>query len=142
METSPETLPIAEPPDPDADEENEEPEQPNPSPIDAQFDGFWKAYPRKVGKGQARTAFKTACKKVPVTTIAKALTEYLAAIEGRSPDMIRHPATWLNGEPWEDNPDHINPTPQLADRRQQTTNDMFARATARALAADHQRKAI
>lgn len=72
--------------------------------LDAEFEEFWKRYPRKVGKGQARNAYRSARKKVRVQVIADALRIYAQAVAGQPVEKIRHPSTWLNGEPWHDDP--------------------------------------
>ena len=61
---------------------------------------FWPAYPKKVGKGQARKAFKAARKKSDLQT----LLDGIAGIDASEPRYIPHPATWLNGERWLDQP--------------------------------------
>jgi hypothetical protein len=65
-----------------------------------QFESFWKSYPRRVAKGAARSAFVKAIKKTTLETMLKAITEYVA----KKPEKIdyKHPATWLNGECWDD----------------------------------------
>lgn len=66
------------------------------------FDRFWAAYPRKVGKQEARRAF--AAVRAPVETL-------LCALERQRDDpqwkreqgrYIPHPATWLRQGRWED----------------------------------------
>ncbi|RVQ21808.1 hypothetical protein [Sinorhizobium meliloti] len=65
-----------------------------------QFEAFWKSYPRRVAKGAARKAFDKAIKKTTLESMLKAITEYVA----KKPEKIdfKHPATWLNGECWDD----------------------------------------
>lgn len=72
---------------------------------DALFDTFWKAYPRKVGKDEARKAFD---KRKPTPELLNAI---LAAIEVQRQTLdwqkdggqfIPHPATWLNQGRWQD----------------------------------------
>lgn len=67
------------------------------------FAAFWKAYPRRVGKGAAESAWK----KVP----AEAHAKIMAAIEDQKKgadwikdngQFIPHPSTWLNQKRWED----------------------------------------
>ena len=74
--------------------------------MDAAFEQFWSAFPRKVGKGAARKAFAHA---ITLTT----LDAMLAALRWQvtqpqwirdGGDYIPHPATWLNQERWEDEP--------------------------------------
>jgi hypothetical protein len=71
------------------------------------FDDFWDAYPRKVGKGAARRAWRK------IKRPAETLELIMAALEWqvRSADWIKesgefvpHPATYLNGERWLDEP--------------------------------------
>ena len=65
-----------------------------------QFEAFWKSYPRRVAKGAARKAWDKAIKKTTLENMLKAITEYVA----KKPEKIdfKHPATWLNGECWDD----------------------------------------
>jgi len=67
---------------------------------DEQFAAFWRSYPRRISKGNARKAFDKAIKKTTLENMLKAITEYVA----RKPEKIdfKHPATWLNGECWDD----------------------------------------
>lgn len=71
---------------------------------EAAFEEFWKAYPRKVAKGAARSAFGRALKKVDAAALVAGARSY-ADDPARKPDYTKHPATWLNGECWEDQPD-------------------------------------
>lgn len=72
---------------------------------DERFDAFWAAYPKKVGKGAARAAWKK------IKAKAETLDAILAAIESQKSSRqwlkddgqyIPNPATWLNQERWED----------------------------------------
>jgi hypothetical protein len=65
-----------------------------------QFNVFWKAFPRRVAKGHARTAFDRAIRKTTLETMLKAIEDYIRF----KPERIdfKHPATWLNAESWED----------------------------------------
>lgn len=75
---------------------------------DVEFDRFWQAYPRKAGKGQARRAWRRAVKKVPgdelVTFAEQFARDVVLVVE---PQFVPHPATWLNGERWEDEPEIV-----------------------------------
>jgi hypothetical protein len=64
------------------------------------FDAFWDAYPRRISKGTARTAFEKAIRKTTLETMLAAIADY----KRFKPERIdfKHPATWLNGECWED----------------------------------------
>lgn len=82
--------------------------------VDASFDRFWVAYPRKVAKGAARKAWATAVKNGAdpehVITAAAAHRNRHAAARTET-RFIPHPATWLNSERWDDEPE------QPTDRR-------------------------
>ena len=67
-----------------------------------QFEKFYEAFPRKVGKGQARKAFKTALTKVDFETILNGVVKYAKHTKNSEKQFIAHPATWLNGERWSD----------------------------------------
>ena len=68
----------------------------------ADFEEFWKAYPKKVGKQSARAAFLKV--SVPLQTLLDALRQ-----QAQSPQwnrdggrFIPNPATWLSQQRWED----------------------------------------
>lgn len=69
------------------------------------FDEFWKAYPRKVAKAEARKAWQQTEK------IRPPIEQLIAAIKAQSGteqwmrgngQFIPYAATWLRGERWED----------------------------------------
>jgi hypothetical protein len=68
------------------------------------FDRFWEAYPHKVGKRAAETAFQRALKR---SDLASILTGLQRAQLSRSwaDGFIPHPTTWLNQDRWLDEPD-------------------------------------
>lgn len=66
------------------------------------FEEFWQAVPRKIGKGQARRAWKTAIKKADPDTIISAMRQYAEQRRGQDGQFTAHPSTWLNGERWLD----------------------------------------
>lgn len=65
----------------------------------AGFDEFWLAYPRKIAKGSARKAWAAAIKKQTPEVIIETVKRYKWS---DNPEYIPHPASWLNGERWED----------------------------------------
>jgi len=67
------------------------------------FNQFWDAYPRKADKARARRAWNKLSQKRERLAIAGAKR---LADDPNLPPMayIAHPATWLNGERWEDGP--------------------------------------
>jgi len=66
------------------------------------FDLFWAEVPRKVAKPKARAAFKAALKKKPAADIISAMRKYAASRRGEDEQFTAHPASWLNGERWDD----------------------------------------
>lgn len=97
--------------------------------LDEQFQAFWVSYPRRVGKGTARTVFSKAIKKTTLEDMLKAITEYVA----NKPDWMdyKHPATWLRSEGWEDqweppqpkSPRYGNPEYKPASKPSQTREE-------------------
>lgn len=74
------------------------------SPTD-EFETWWSEVPRKVSKGQARKAYRTARKAVGADVLISGIRRYAAEVKVRgSPEYTKHPATWLNGECWNDDP--------------------------------------
>ena len=81
---------------------------PNPNPESesntrgAAFDAFWAAYPRKVGKGDARKAFGKV--RVELGTLLSAIEAQKASQQWKREGgrYIPNPATWLNQCRWED----------------------------------------
>lgn len=66
------------------------------------FDQLWEMYPRKVGKGQARKAFKAASKKIQFYDLLPKLMDYVETLNGKDKQYMPHLSTWLNGERWAD----------------------------------------
>ena len=66
------------------------------------FDRFWEAYPRKMGKVKAQAAFQKVT--VPVDVLLSAIAEQKKSPQWQKDNgqFIPHPATWLNGRRWED----------------------------------------
>ena len=71
-----------------------------------EFSQFWEAYPEKIGKGQARKAFETALASASLEAIMAGVARYKAT---KPADRAWcHPATFLNGERWLDEPSPLN----------------------------------
>lgn len=72
--------------------------------VETPFDTFWREYPKKKSKGQARTAFDKALKKTGFDTIMTALRALKETKQWtkNSGEFVPYPATWLNAEGWED----------------------------------------
>lgn len=85
---------------------------------DSDFDAFWAAYPRKVGKGAARRAWVKARKVATVEEIAAGFRLQVASMQQRKARgeerFIPHPSTWLNEERWHDDapqPERVTTAP-------------------------------
>ena len=68
----------------------------------SKFDEFWSAYPRRVGKGQARKAWDRATKVTPYEVIIEAAKQFAELRQGQDQTYTPYPATWLHGERWLD----------------------------------------
>lgn len=74
--------------------------------VAGEFDRFWQAYPRKVGKADARKKFTREAKTHGAEHLI-AEAERWAGLwhqAGTEQQFIPHPATWLNGQRWDDEP--------------------------------------
>jgi DNA-binding MarR family transcriptional regulator len=74
---------------------------------DPDFAAFWLAYPRKISKGHARTAWATATKDADPAAIVAAAETFAGQCERFHTEQrfIPHPTTWLRGERWADQPE-------------------------------------
>jgi len=76
-----------------------------PAAPDEQFEIFWRAYPRKKDKGDARRAWEQTKTIRPLTAdLVKAVIVQKSSVDwtkegGR---YVPYPASWLRGERWED----------------------------------------
>lgn len=72
---------------------------PNPD-----FDRFWEAYPRKVGKKKARASWTKAEGLPPIDALLVILEAHKKQVSWREENgkYIPHPGTWLNQARWED----------------------------------------
>lgn len=75
------------------------------------FDRWWSLYPRKVSKPNAVKAFQKAIKKVDLDTLIDGLEQYKKHLLKNETEerFIKHPASWLNGEGWNDYPSGPQP---------------------------------
>jgi hypothetical protein len=67
------------------------------------FEGFWLVYPRKVGKGSARKAYRQALKRASHDEILAGAKAYVSSKP--EPKFTAHAASWLNADRWLDEPD-------------------------------------
>lgn len=70
--------------------------------VEAAFDQFWSAYPRKVNKAGALKAFRKV--KVPLDELLKALENHKRSSQWLKDggEFVPHPTTWLNQRRWEE----------------------------------------
>jgi hypothetical protein len=64
------------------------------------FEDFWGVYPRKVGKGAARKAYRHALTRASHAEILAGAKRYAASKP--DPEFTKHPTTWLNADCWLD----------------------------------------
>jgi hypothetical protein len=73
------------------------------------FDRFWHIYPKKVGKGDALSAWLKICsrKEEPPTweQVMNAVIEQIKTPQWQKKELIPNPATWLNGRKWLNDPE-------------------------------------
>lgn len=92
--------------------------------LPSDFGLFWDAYPRKVGRLDAVHAWLRAKNLPPIATILTAIEaakkgEWL----GKTPKYIKHPAAWINGERWNDQPMPASPALQPTHRETRKENE-------------------
>jgi len=73
------------------------------------FEQFWEAYPKKIDKGKALTAWNKICSsqknnKPSIRTIKKAIIQQKKTERWQDSKYIPHPTTWLNQSRWLDDP--------------------------------------
>ena len=71
----------------------------------ADFEEWWKVYPRKVGKYKASPAFAKACHITNFDELLEATKRFAKVCEGQDKQFIPHPTTWLNQQRWKDDID-------------------------------------
>ena len=67
------------------------------------FKEFWKEYPRKLDKGKAERAFKSALTRTSFEDIIAGVIRYTND-PNRNPEFTKYPATWLNADSWDNDP--------------------------------------
>lgn len=77
---------------------------PAESDLDAEFEAFWKRYPRRVGKGHAQRAFRTARRVASMEAIFAGVDRYASEVAGSELRFVAHPSSWLSAHRWEDEP--------------------------------------
>jgi hypothetical protein len=85
-----------------------------PAPWMPSFEQFWEIFPRRVGKGTAKKAFKHAAERASFAEILDGARRYAKDCVGRETQYIKHPSTWLNADCWLDEPEKPNKGTVLA----------------------------
>lgn len=77
-----------------------------------EFEAFWKAYPRKVGKKAALKSYHAQPDLPSIDVLLTAITMQKASPQWAKDggQFIPHPATWLNRGQWADVPTETKPT--------------------------------
>ena len=77
----------------------------NAQEVARRFDKFWSVYPRHEGKQAAQKAFdKIKPDDTLLETMINTIVRQKQTEQWSDPRFIPHPATWLNGRRWEDEP--------------------------------------
>ena len=108
--------------------------------VEAEFESFWSAYPRKAGsKKKAMDAFAKV--EVPLQTVLDAVEAQKKTPQWQKDNgqFIPHPTTWLNGKRWED--EVVTSTGTGATAGAKPIDPMTKRAVERMLARGAEREA-
>lgn len=80
--------------------------------LDRAFDKFWAVYPRHTAKQDAKKAFmKVSPDDSLLNIMLTAIQRQKQTDQWSDPRYIPHPATWLNGRRWEDEPQRATMKP-------------------------------
>lgn len=102
------------------------------------FSDFWTKYPRKKARKKALEYWVNGKLEQEADSIIVALISQLPEFEGREPDRVPHPATWLNQERWKDEPDRA-PRPVGRPRAPESFAERDARIARERADAERQR---
>jgi hypothetical protein len=83
--------------------------QQQPGPHLGQFEEWWPLYPKHAAKAAALRAFGKALKSATLDELKLGAMRYAAERSGQDPKYTKHPATWLNGSCWLDEPAAARP---------------------------------
>ncbi len=82
-----------------------------------EIESLYDAYPKKVDKGHALKAIKKAIEKVGAQVLLDAVKRYASQWDGKDKQFCPNPASWFNGERWEDETLRVQPQVQPVKRR-------------------------
>lgn len=83
------------------------------------FDEFYKEYPKKVDKGAAKRAFKSALTRATFEDILAGAIRYANDPNLPESKYMKNPATWLNADAWENGPIPADPRRQKEREKKQ-----------------------
>jgi ParB-like chromosome segregation protein Spo0J len=93
--------------------------------IEEAFKEWYQHYPRHVAPRAALKAYKQALSRgATVEQLKLSVMRYAAECTGRDPQYIKHPATWLNGSCWEDEPAPAASSSEISRRTTRRGNSM------------------
>lgn len=75
---------------------------PSSADADGVFEAWWKLYPKKVGKADARKVWDRKIRKSTPEAITAGLRRWLPIWRDTDPQFIPYPSTWLQRGSWED----------------------------------------
>jgi len=79
------------------------------SALDIRFADFWSTYPKRVAKQFAEKAFRKLKPDEIEAALADVKRRAASEWEGKDPQYIPNPATYLNGRRWNDEPQSGKP---------------------------------
>ena len=81
---------------------SKEPPKPLVKILEDNFAQWYAAYPKKVDKKKAFSAFTKAMKRITHEKLMRLTNSYAHSVQGKDPQYFPNPTTWLNGERWAD----------------------------------------
>lgn len=93
-----------------------------------EFIAFWQIYPRRDGRGKAKTALASALKKTTIAEIVQGVANYPFSSD---PRFVPFPATFLNQERWHRVEISTPPTVQAPKQDRSTWRDAYDGGTRR-----------
>jgi len=81
---------------------SKEPPKPLAKILEDNFAQWYAAYPKKVDKKKAFSAFTKAMKRITHAELMRLTNSYAHSVQGKDPQYFPNPTTWLNGERWAD----------------------------------------
>jgi hypothetical protein len=80
--------------------------QNNTGALDASFEAFYQAYPKRRARGKAEQAYTKALLLAKPEELLAGAKRYAAEVRGKELQFVAHPASWLNQKRWLDEPEN------------------------------------